>query len=194
MAAESTVAQTVVTSPSYVLVPREDPLQKILFVVIVLVLGVVFFVALMTVLSAVLPRLRERVRLVLESRPWQALAAGVVLAALLGGLAAYFYSGAWVRLLLRTEVVPGMLAGGIAASGLLAALTLLGATGTVAWVGQRLQALAGHELPGVRRTAAATLLLVLACFFPVAGWFVLAPLAILASLGGLTLALLTRAR
>jgi hypothetical protein len=192
MAVDSTVAQTVVTSPSYVLVPREDPLQKILFVVIVLVLGVMFFLALMTVLSAVLPRLRQRVRAALEERPWRSLATGIAVLAALGGLAAWFYSGAWVKLLLKTEVVPGMLAGGVGVSVLLAAGTLLGATGVIDWLGARLQALAGHELPGIRRTALATLLLVLACFFPVAGWFVMLPLAVAVSLGAFVLALVLR--
>jgi len=74
------------TGASPVLVPREDPVGKILFAVVVMVFGLVFFVALMTFLAAVFRGQTERCRIILRETPYRALMVGVAGYGVLGGL------------------------------------------------------------------------------------------------------------
>lgn len=171
------------TGASPVLVPREDPVGKILFAVVALTFGVVFFVALMTLLAAVLRGQTVRCRAILSETPYRALLFGVIGYGTLGGLAWYFFSLAFIRRLLETEIVPGMLGAGIAVSVILGVLTIAGAPGTFAAVGDRLEALHGRPMSGLVKTALGTFVAVLAGFFPVLGWCVVMPLLVLVSLG-----------
>ena len=178
------------TGASPVLVPREDPVGKILFAVVALTFGLVFFVALMTLLAAVLRGQTERCRAVLAETPYRALLIGVVGYGALGGLAWYLFSFAFIRRLLETEIVPSMLAGGIGVAAILAALTLAGAPGTFSAVGDRLERLHGRPMSGLARTALGTLVAVLAGLFPILGWCLVMPLLLLASLGSAVVAAL----
>ncbi|MBM3789456.1 MAG: hypothetical protein FJW35_03790, partial [Acidobacteria bacterium] len=139
------------TSASMVLIPRDDPVGKLVFVVIVLALGLLFFVALMALLTALMPRASARNRAALERTPWLAFLAGMAISLVLGGVAGYLFSGSYVRLLLKTEWIYPRLIGGIALSAVLLIAASFGATGTVACVGQRLAALAGRELSALRK-------------------------------------------
>jgi hypothetical protein len=60
MQAQQSTTETVMKSPSLVLIPREDPLPTTIFGVIALTLGLIFIVALMTLLSALMPKSRSR--------------------------------------------------------------------------------------------------------------------------------------
>lgn len=171
------------TGASPVLVPREDPVGKILFAVVALTFGIAFFVALTTLAAAVLRGQTDRCRQVLAETPYRALALGVIGYAALGAIAWYFFSLAFIRRLLETEVVPSMLAGGIAVAAVLAVVTLAGAPGTFAAVGDRLETLHGRPMSGLARMALGTLVAVLAGLFPVLGWCVVLPLLLLASFG-----------
>lgn len=178
------------TGASPVLVPREDPVGKILFAVVALTFGVVFFVALMTLLAAILRGQTERCRAILNETPYRALMVGVLGYAALGGLAWYLFSLAFIRRLLETEIVPGMLAAGIAVAAALLALTLAGAPGTFAAVGDRLESLHGRPMSGLAKAALGTVVAVLAGFFPVLGWCLVIPSLLLASFGSAVAALL----
>ncbi len=175
------------TSASPVLVPREDPVGKILFAVTVLVFGLVCCVALMTLIAAVLPGLTGRSRRSLERAPGGALLVGLVGYAVLGPLAWYLYSGAFIERLLETEIVRSWLVGGIVVTAVLAAVTFLGAAGTAAYLGGRLDRLHGGGMSELRQTALGALVAVLSSWFPVVGWLVVLPCLLAASFGSVVL-------
>ena len=177
------------SSASPVLMPREDPVGKILFAVIALAFGLVCFVALMTLLVAVLQGLTRRSTATLREAPFRALAVGVVAYGVLGSLAWYLFSGAFIKRLLETEIVPGMLWSGILVVTVLGVVTLLGATGTVSLLGERLAGLSGRPMSRLRGSVWGTLVAVLASWFPGVGWFVVAPALVLFSCGAALLGL-----
>lgn len=182
------------TGASPVLVPREDPVGKIIFAVVVMVFGLTFFVALMTLLAAVFRGQTDRCRTILEETPYRALAVGVVGFGLLGGLGGFFYSRAFIRRLLETEIVPGMLGATIAVGVVLAIGVLAGAPGTFTAVGDRLEALHGRELGGLTRTALGTMVAVMSGWFPVIGWCLVLPALKLFAFGAGVLALVGKLR
>ncbi len=178
------------TGASPVLVPREDPVGKILFAVVAVTFGLVFFVALMTLFAAVLRGQTWRCKAVLAETPYRALLVGMIGYATLGGLAWTFFSFAFIRRLLETEIVPSMLGAGIAVTVVLLALTLAGAPGTFAAVGDRLEALHGRSMSGLAKAALGTLVAVLAAWFPVLGWCLVAPILIFAAFGSAAVAMI----
>ena len=97
------------TGASPVLVPREDPVGKIFFAIVVMVFGLVFFVALMTLLAAVFRGQTDRCRTILAETPYRALLVGVAGYGLLGGLGSFFCQRAFIHRLLETEIVMGPL-------------------------------------------------------------------------------------
>lgn len=163
------------TGASPVLVPREDPVGKIIFAVVVMVFGLTFFIALMTLLAAVFKGQTDRCRTILEETPYRALAVGVVGFSVLGGLGGFFYSRAFIRRLLETEIVPGMMGAMIAMGVVLAIGVLAGAPGTFTAVGDRLEALHGRDLSGLAKTTLGTLVSALAGLFPFIGWLLVIP-------------------
>ena len=111
------------TSASPVLVPREDPIGKMIFVVVALAFGLVCFVALLVLIAAVFQGLTGRSRTAIREAPLKAFAAGVVGYGILGGLAWYLISGALIERLLETEIVPSWLTAGIIVVAVLTVLT-----------------------------------------------------------------------
>ena len=94
---------------SPVIMPREDPAGKIVFVVILAIALIVSFVALITLLAALLKGPTARARRAVETRPWITLAYGLVGWLVFGGLAFFLYANATIERLLETEVLPGMM-------------------------------------------------------------------------------------
>lgn len=182
------------TGASPVLVPREDPVGKIVFAVVVMVFGLVFFVALMTFLAAIFRGQTDRCRTILRETPYRALMVGVVGYGVLGGLGWYFYSLSFIRRLLETEIVPGMLATTIAVGLVLAVFTFCGAPGTFTAVGDRLEALHGRELSGLARTSLGTMVSVMSAWFPVIGWIFVIPALKLFAFGSGLLAVIGKFR
>ena len=182
------------SSASPVLIPREDPIGKVVFAVIALGFGLVCFVALITLFAAVLRGPTERCRASLRDAPLQAFVAGLLGYAVLSGMAWYLLSGAFIKRILETEIVPSWLASGISVVAVLVVVTFIGAAGTVSLLGERLAALQGEPMPGLRRTALATLVAVLAGWFPVIGWFVVTPALLLFSFGAACVGLWRRIR
>ncbi len=182
------------TGASPVLVPREDPVGKIVFAIVVMVFGLVFFVALMTLLAAVFRGQTDRCRVILKETPYRALLVGLICYGVLGSIGYAFYSMAFIRRLLETEIVPGMLGGAIATGVVLAVGTIMGAPGTFTAVGDRLEALNGKELSGLRRTVLGTAISVMAGWFPVIGWFFVIPALELFAFGSGALAMIGKFR
>lgn len=182
------------TGASPVLVPREDPVGKIVFAVVVMVFGLVFFVALMTFLAAIFRGQTDRCRVILRETPYRALLVGLIGYGILGSIGYAFYSMAFIRRLLETEIVPGMLGGAISAGVVLAVLTFCGAPGTFTAVGDRLEALNGRELSGLRRTALGTAVSVMSGWFPVIGWCFVIPALKLFAFGAGVLAVIGKFR
>ncbi len=182
------------TGASPVLVPREDPVGKILFAVVVMIFGLVFFVALMTFLAAIFRGQTDRCRTILEETPYRALLVGLAGYGALGGLGYFFCQRAFIHRLLETEIVIGPLVASIVVTLFLVALTIVGAPGTFTTVGDRLEALNGRDLSGLRRTALGTAVSVMAGWFPIIGWFFVIPALGLFAFGAGVLAVIGKFR
>ncbi len=172
---------------SPVLVPREDPVGKIVFAVFALVFGIVFFVGLITFLSAVFSRNTDRTRDAIDDHPMGAMVLGLAAYGVTGVLAAWLYSMAVVRRLLETEIVWSMLIAAVAVAVVPLAASLLGAPGAFGCVGDRLALRNDGAMSGVRRIVVGTVVCVLAALFPVIGWFIVLPALLAVSAGGLVL-------
>jgi hypothetical protein len=177
------VSTALTTWASPVLVPREDPVGKLVFVVTALAIGVVCFLALMLFLRAVLPGFHRRAREALVVRPWKTLLLGLLAYSILGSAAAWLFSKAFVRLLLTTVVVPGKLVAASTVTAVLLVLTFLGAPAVVSLVGKRGLVLGGRPSSELRETLWGGLLSVLASFFPGIGWVLVMPGLLLFSCG-----------
>lgn len=182
------------TGASPVLVPREDPVGKIFFAIVVMVFGLVFFVALMTLLAAVFRGQTDRCRTILAETPYRALLVGVAGYGLLGGLGYFFCQRAFIHRLLETEIVMGPLVASIVVTVILLALTIVGAPGTFTAVGDRLEALHGRELSGLARTSLGTMISVMSAWFPIIGWCFVIPALKLFAFGSGVLAVVGRFR
>jgi len=180
------------TGASPVLVPREDPVGKIVFAIVAMVFGITFFVALMMLLAAVFRGQTDRCKTILQETPYRALLAGVVGYGVLGGLAWYFYSNAFIKRLLENEIIPAMLGTAIAFAAIIDLLTLAGSFGTFAAVGDRLEKLNGRPMSGLAKMGLGTLVSALAGLFPIIGWTFVTPILCLFAFGSAVLALLPR--
>jgi len=169
---------------SPVLMPREDPAGKIVFLIVVLVVVVICFVALMTFMAAVLRGTTERSKSAIATKPWPTVLAGVIGYGIFGGLAAWLYAQAFIVRLLETEVVAGFLVAALAVTVIPLLLSLLGAPGLFSDIGERIAVLHGGDFSGIRRIVWGTCLSILAALFPVLGWFVVLPLLLILSFGG----------
>ena len=184
--------ETLTSGASPMFMPREDPVGKIVFAVTVLVFGLICFVALMTFLSAVLHRLTERSKGVVDQSPLRAILVGAVVYAVCGAVVAWLYPQAVIERLLETEIVPGLLGTLVVIAVIPLAGSLFGAPGTFSYVGDRLAMINGGDMPGLKRSALGTLVTVLAAWFPVIGWFLITPMLLTLSCGAFLLGQLRR--
>jgi hypothetical protein len=184
----SKLALAAITSASPVIIPREDLNAGLVAAyTIALLFGIVFFVSFMTLMTALLPRTSRLSRSALTRYPWRCLLTGVIGYLVIGGLGWFFYTKAFIVRLLTTDIVYGMLAGGIAVVLVGLVVTFLGALGAVTYVGQRLGALSSEGLSELQQAVWGTLVGVLACFFPLGGWAVVTPGVLLFSFGAAVL-------
>lgn len=175
--------EIIYSGASPVLMPREDPAGKIIFAIVLLVFVLLCFIALMTLLAAVFRDANERSKSALVWSPWRTCLIGLAGYALLGGLATWLYTEAFIVRLLETEIVPGLLVPAVVLSAVPLLLSLLGAPGMFSYIGDRLAELHGGEMNGLKRTAMGTLVSIFAALFPVVGWFVVAPVLLVGSFG-----------
>jgi len=184
----SKLALAAITSASPVIIPREDLNAGLVAAyTIALLFGIAFFVAFMTLMTALLSRTSRRSRAALTRYPWRCLVTGIVGYVAIGGLGYFFYTKAFIVRLLTTDIVYGMLAGGIAVVLIGLIVTFLGAIGAVTYVGQRLGALSNEGLSELEQVVWGTLVGVLACFFPLGGWAIVTPGVLLFSFGAAVL-------
>jgi hypothetical protein len=156
---------------------------KLIFVVVVLAIGVLCFLALMVFLRAVLPGFHRRAREALVLRPWSTFLLGALAYSILGSAAAWLFSGAFVRLLLTTAVVPGKLVAASTVTAVLLILTFLGAPAVTSLIGKRALVLGSGPSSELRETVWGSLLSVLASWFPGIGWVSVMPGLLLFSCG-----------
>ena len=168
---------------SPVLMPREDPAGKIIFMIVLLIFVLICFVALMAFMAAVLRGINDRSKDAIRSAPWRTGLIGVAVYAVFGGLALWLYSLAFIERLLETEIVWGYLLAAIAVTIVPLLTSLLGAPGMFGHVGDRIAALHGGEMSGLRRTVLGTVISVFAAFFPLIGWFVVLPVLLVVACG-----------
>ena len=167
-------AVTTMASPM-ILSANEPFITKLAFVVVALVIGVACFVALLALLSAVLPRTADRCKTVVSRWPVQAFVAGLLTFTIGGSLAYFFLRRGYIPRLLLVEVVPGMLGTGLALVAALLTVTFVGATGVVRFLGERLTAHPAQAATPLRQIVVGTLAAVLGSWFPIVGWLFVLP-------------------
>lgn len=130
--------------------------------------------------AALLPGLHQRSVAALERSPWRALGLGLLNFIFFGVIFAVCANLPVLGLisLLIALALPSLIVIGLAAVGRL--------------VGERLAAWREKPTSPLARLVAGNVLLILALFAPLIGWFVLLPLTALAALGAVALALLQR--
>lgn len=180
--------EMIVSGASPVLMPRDDPAGKIIFGIVLLAFLLICFVALMTFLASVLRSPTENAKDVIRQTPIRAVLTGLVSYLVFGLLVVWLYSEAFIVRLLETEIVTGFLVATVLAIAVPLLLSLLGAPAMFSHVGDQIAAVHGGEMSGLRRILFGALISVLAALFPVIGWFVIAPLLLLTSLGAFLLA------
>ncbi len=174
--------RAVTTMASPMIIGKDEPFViKLVFVVVALTIGLLCFAALLALASAVMPRTAARCKAVVERWPFQAFAAGLLTYVVGGGLAWYFLSHGYIPRLLKVQVVMGMLIPGLCLVAVLLLLTVMGATGTVRFVGERLT---GSATP-LRQILTGTLAATLASWFPIVGWVIVLPGLLFVSTGAL---------
>lgn len=175
--------EIMISGASPVLMPREDPAGKIVFAIVLMVFILVCFVALMTFMAALMSGTNERSKKAIADAPLRMLLLGFVGYAVFAGLAVWLYSLAFIERLLETEVVAGFLTAAVIVTVVPLAFSLLGAPGLFCYVGDRLAALHGGEMSGLRRIVLGTCVSVFAALFPIVGWFIVLPVLLVLSLG-----------
>ncbi len=157
--------------------PVED-LVGMLMALAVATLLTASLAALLLVLTGLLPSISRGSQMALVRFPRRAFLIGLVNYLFLGGIS-----------LALTQIGEGLTdVIALFLLLLLAAVTVLGLTGTVGFLGQRLSELGSRPASPVRQLVWGTLALVLAGVFPVLGWFLLAPTLLLLSFGSAVLA------
>jgi hypothetical protein len=176
--------RAVTTMASPMIISANEPfITKLAFVVVAMAIGVMCFVALMAVVSVVMPKTAARGKIVVSRWPLQAFFAGLIAYAAGGALAWIFLTRGYIPRLLRVEIVPGMLAAGLGLVTLLLAVTVAGAAGVVRFFGERLTAHADVPATPLRQIVVGTLAGVFGSLFPVVGWALVLPGLLLTSAG-----------
>jgi len=181
--------RAVTTMASPMIISANEPfITKLAFVVVALVVGVACFVGLLALVSVVMPKTAARSKAVVSRWPIQAFTVGLLTFAVGGTLAYYFLMRGYVPRLLRVEIVPGMLGAGLGLVTLLLALTVIGATGVVRFLGERLTAHPNVPATPLRQIVVGTLAGVFGSWFPVVGWALVLPGLLMTSAGAAIMA------
>ena len=175
--------EVIVSGASPVLMPREDPAGKIVFMLLLAALIVVSFTALVTLLAAVFRGQTGRARRAVAERPWQTLLVGLAGWIVFGGIAFWCWSQAFVERLLETDVVPGYLVAACAALVIPVVICLFGAPGLYTHIGSRIGAMRAGEFSDLQCVVTGSLVAIIAGLFPFLGWFVVLPLLLFAEFG-----------
>jgi hypothetical protein len=181
--------RAVTTMASPMIISASEPfITKLAFVVVALAIGVACFVALMALVSVVMPGTAARSRAAVSRWPIQAFVLGALTLALGGASAYYCLAHGYIPRLLRVEIVPGMLAAGLVLVTLLLAIVVAGATGVVRFVGDRLTVHPREPATPLRAIVTGTLAGVFGSLFPIVGWVFVLPGLVATSAGAAILA------
>jgi hypothetical protein len=176
--------RAVATMASPMIISANEPFStKLAFVVVALVIGVACFVGLLAVVSVVMPKTAARSKAVVSRWPVQAFVTGLLMFAIGGTLSYYFLTHGYIPRLLRVEIVPGMLGTGLGLVTLLLSLTVIGATGVVRFLGERLTAHPSVQATPLRQIVVGSLAGVFGSWFPVVGWALVLPGLLMTSAG-----------
>jgi hypothetical protein len=137
--------------------------------------------AVLVTLIGFFPRFAIQAQAVIEQSPGRALVVGLVNFFFLGILTLTFF--ALGENVAQIFAIPGLILTGIGAAGV-----LLGTTGAILLLGQRLWS----DRSAVRRHTYAAALLLLACLAPAVGWFLLLPSLLIVALGACVMVLFGR--
>ncbi len=160
---------------------REPPLEQLLnglALLLILVITTLCLVGFMVVLVALLPRVSERSQAALHRSPWQAFFIG---------LANYLFLGGIGLLLLSTQIPP-LAVVGLLIIACLTIVTVIGLTGIVTLIGERMAHLRSQETSALKQLVWGTIALEFALLLPFAGWFLLTPILLMISFGAAVLA------
>ncbi len=175
--------EVIVSGASPVLMPRDDPAGKIVFVVIFAIVIIVTFTALMTLLAALFRGQTGRARAAIADSPYKSVLTGLIGWAVFAALAAWCYSRAFVQHLLETEIVHGYLVGAGILTAVPLLICLLGAPGLYTHIGHRIAALRSSEMSDLACVVAGSSVAIVAALFPWFGWLVVLPLLLFAEFG-----------
>ena len=137
--------------------------------------------AVLVTLVGFFPRFAVQAQTIIEQSPGRAFAVGLVNFFFLGIFTLTFF--ALGENVAQIFAVPGLILVGILAAGL-----VMGLTGAILLLGQRLW----PDRSAVMRHAYAAALLLLACLAPLVGWFLLLPLLLIVALGACVMVLVGR--
>jgi len=185
--------EMVISGASPMLMPRGSS-NQIIIDILLLIFLLACFVALMTFLAAVLRSTTEDSKDAIQQTPVLAVLTGLVGYFAMGVLVVWLYSEAFIEGVLGTEIVAGFFAATIVATIVPLLLSLLGAPGAFSYIGDRIAALHGDDMSGLRRVVLGTFISALAALFPIIGWFLISPLLLVTSFGAFLLARWRRLR
>ena len=175
--------EVLVSGASPVLMPREDPAGKIVFMVILAIVIIVTFTALMTLLAALFRGQTIRARDAVADAPYKSVLTGLLGWIVFGALAAWCWSQAFVEHLLETEIRPGFLVATAVLVIVPMFICLLGAPGLYTQIGRRIAALRSRETSDLACVVMGSLVAIVAALFPWFGWFLVLPLLLFAEFG-----------
>ncbi|GEM_PF-607565 len=180
--AMATGALVLTLSPARILqqAPPTSPVEDLVGMIMALGVATALtasLAALLLVLTSLLPDLSRGSQAALTRFPRRAFLIGLVNYLFLGGISLALFQ-------LEGEITDVI---GLLLLLILAGVTLLGLTGTVALLGERLAGLSSGTVSPAQQLIRGALAFVLAGLFPVLGWFVLTPVLLLLSFGSAVL-------
>jgi len=140
------------------------------FVLALVLVSALSYVALVTLLATFLPKLTQRGRQIVAESPVRTLLVGTIGWAIFGVLAAWLYGQAYLAAASVAVIVPSL-------------VCIVGAPGLYTHIGSRIAALHTREVSELWCVGVGTLACLTAALFPFIGWFVLLPLLLVAEFG-----------
>jgi len=140
------------------------------FVLALVLVSVLSYVALITLLATFLPSLTQRGQQIVAKSPVRTILIGAIGWAIFGALAVWFYSRANSHAAHVALALPAL-------------VCLLGAPGLYTHIGGRIAGLRASESSDLWCVFVGTLLCLVAALFPFVGWFLVLPLLLAAEFG-----------
>ena len=152
---------------------------QLISIVVVGIALALTFVALVTLLAAVLKGQTKRGREAIRDNPVRTILVGLIAWLVFGSIAFWLYAQAHLVAACIAVLLPML-------------VNLLGAPGLYSHIGDRIAALRKRQMSDLGCVMSGTLLALLAACFPIFGWFLVLPLLLFAEFGAGFQALLRR--